>query len=574
MVATVSEDVKQQLEKDASLQTPVTVLSGFLGAGKTTLLQKMLSGKGGLKVGVVVNDLAAINIDSKLVKTDGIRQKVQQDGSGVDTDVIEMQNGCACCSASDDLIESLAKLLLVAAERGEKFDRLVIEGSGVTEPKNIRKQFFELELAEHPITQYCKLQNMITVVDSGNFLPIYNSADPLLLKSELVEESALEMQAMRKVASLLTEQVEVADYILLNKQDTISPEKHEELKAVVKALNPTASVLPCSYGDVDVGVVFGSKKKQWAAEGDEEMDFKRTVAQIQQELGAACTDPDCNDPTHKHTVLAKEECTDANCNDPTHKHTVLAKEECTDANCNDPTHKHTVLAKEECTDANCNDPTHKHTVLAKEECKDANCNDPTHSHNKVVESPQSKFGITSFVYSRRRPFDTERVKAAIMKLPIVGNPAIDNENQDHENKKSPMFRVLRSKGFMWVSTKHDEPLFWSQAGRFFELKDFGKFWASTDLRWWPDDELSLRDIARDFGGPDNKWGDRRQEIVFIGPEIDRAGIEAMLDDCLLTEEEFKKYVEEEVKRPDLVRLDFTQDPPVPIANVPETAGVA
>eukprot|EP00960_Hanusia_phi_P053589 762179-Hanusia_phi.AAC.1 len=276
MVATVSEDVKQQLEKDASLQTPVTVLSGFLGAGKTTLLQKMLSGKGGLKVGVVVNDLAAINIDSKLVKTDGIRQKVQQDGSGVDTDVIEMQNGCACCSASDDLIESLAKLLLVAAERGEKFDRLVIEGSGVTEPKNIRKQFFELELAEHPITQYCKLQNMITVVDSGNFLPIYNSADPLLLKSELVEESALEMQAMRKVASLLTEQVEVADYILLNKQDTISPEKHEELKAVVKALNPTASVLPCSYGDVDVGVVFGSKKKQWAAEGDEEMDFKRT----------------------------------------------------------------------------------------------------------------------------------------------------------------------------------------------------------------------------------------------------------------------------------------------------------
>eukprot|EP00960_Hanusia_phi_P074098 768153-Hanusia_phi.AAC.5 len=175
-----------------------------------------------------------------------------------------------------------------------------------------------------------------------------------------------------------------------------------------------------------------------------------------------------------------------------------------------------------------------------------------------------------------------------MKLPIVGNPAIDNENQDHENKKSPMFRVLRSKGFMWVSTKHDEPLFWSQAGRFFELKDFGKFWASTDLRWWPDDELSLRDIARDFGGPDNKWGDRRQEIVFIGPEIDRAGIEAMLDDCLLTEgewfmlceaililrtEEFKKYVEEEVKRPDLVRLDFTQDPPVPIANVPETAGI-
>ncbi|EKX34446.1 hypothetical protein GUITHDRAFT_57042, partial [Guillardia theta CCMP2712] len=479
---------------------PVTVLSGFLGAGKTTLLQKMLSGKGGLKVGVVVNDLAAINIDSKLVKTDGIRQKVQQDGSGVDTDVIEMQNGCACCSASDDLIESLGKLLLVAAERGEKFDRLVIEGSGVTEPKNIRKQFFELELVEHPITQYCKLQNMITVVDSGNFLPIYNSADPLLLKSELVEESALEMQAMRKVASLLTEQVEVADYILLNKQDTVTPEKNEELKAVVNALNPTATVLPCSYGDVDVGVVFGSKKKQWAAEGDEEMDFKRTVAQIQSEMSAACSDPDCKDPTHKHSV--------------------------------DPTHKHSVVAKEECKDADCKDPTHKHSVVAKEECSDPNCNDPTHSHSKVVESPQSKFGITSFVYSRRRPFDTERVKAAIMKLPIVGNPAIDNEEQDHENKKSPMFRVLRSKGFMWVSTKHDEPLFWSQAGRFFELKDFGKFWASTDLRWWPDDEISLRDIARDFGGPENKWGDRRQEIVFIGPEIDRAGIETILDECL------------------------------------------
>ena len=264
---------------------PITILSGFLGAGKTTLLRTMLQNRKGLKVGVVVNDMAAINIDAKLVKSDSTRPKGDPTmidspnlGGLLDTsDVLELQNGCACCSASDELLMSVMKLLLVSAEREEPYDRIVIEMTGVGEPKNIRKQFFDAGWASHPALEYAELKNMVTVVDSANFLHSFESADAVIDRPDLVEEESQMGAAERAIVDLLTEQVEVADYVLLNKADLLDKAKLTKVHALVSALNPSADVISCTYGQVELDVVLGSKRDRWVADKDDEDDFRLSV---------------------------------------------------------------------------------------------------------------------------------------------------------------------------------------------------------------------------------------------------------------------------------------------------------
>ena len=264
---------------------PITILSGFLGAGKTTLLRTMLQNRKGLKVGVVVNDMAAINIDAKLVKSDSTRPKGDPTmidspnlGGLLDTsDVLELQNGCACCSASDELLMSVMKLLLVSAEREEPYDRIVIEMTGVGEPKNIRKQFFDAGWASHPALEYAELKNMVTVVDSANFLHSFESADAVIDRPDLIEEESQMGAAERAIVDLLTEQVEVADYVLLNKADLLDKAKLTKVHALVSALNPGADVITCTYGQVELDVVLGSKRDRWVADKDDEDDFRLSV---------------------------------------------------------------------------------------------------------------------------------------------------------------------------------------------------------------------------------------------------------------------------------------------------------
>lgn len=575
--------------EETEKKIPISLLSGFLGSGKTTLLKQVLENKGGLKVGVVVNDVAAVNIDSKLVKgsgSDGATRQGIIGGKLLDTsDVMELQNGCACCSASDELLESVMKLLVVAAQKNETYDRIVIEMSGVAEPKNVRKTFFEMKYNEHPVFDYADLQNMVTVIDSANFLPLYQTSADLHERQDLVEPSN-DQYSDRKVVDLLTEQVEVADYILLNKQDLIKEGDDEKLRTIVSSLNPLADILSCSFGKADLDVVLGSKKDRWVANNDDEDDFRASLLAMKATAPSACTDPDCKDPTHTHahSHSHNQDCHDADCKDPSHEHEHDHAKNSHKHSQGKDSHAH--VHDEDCQDAACRDPshTHKHTHAASHshehthdvDCHDATCTDPSHSHTHATKIPsaEEKFGISSFVYSRRRPFNPDRLKNVIRQMPVVANSEQESKGGAWEipergskdmDGSSPMRRIIRSKGFVWLTNFHRIALYWSHAGKFMDLKEFGMYWASTPLDYWPQGDNDVRQIVNDFGPKGYLWGDRRQEIVFIGVDMDRTKIEALLDECLATDEEMKSYEEEAAKQaPDRVAINYEVDPPIPM----------
>jgi len=611
---------------------PITILSGFLGSGKTTLLRQVLQNKGGLKVGVVVNDMAAINIDSKLVKSDLTRlsdtASPKSDsalrGGLLDTsDVLELQNGCACCSASEELLQSVMKLLLVSAEAEEPYDRIIIEMTGVAEPKNIRKQFFDAAWGGHPALEYSELKNMVTVVDSANFLSSYQTAEAVLDRPDLVEDDVPPVSAGRAIVDLLTEQVEVADYVLLNKADLLTESKLDQLNAIVTALNPDADVLRCSYGKVDLDVVLGQARDKWVADADDEDDFRISVraakaaaeAQAKAEakakaeaqanahghshgemgpaLGHTHDGEECTDPSHGHSHGAAkavghthdgEECTD-----PAHGHSHGAATAVSVAAEPSQGHSHGETSPalghthdgEECTD-----PSHGHShgaatavSVAAEPSQGHSHGEtsPTHEHAHAHSSsrdldPQDKFGISSFVYTRRRPFHPERLKKLIAKLPVSAGQdkeALEGwvlpepENAAELGKDNPLRNIIRSKGFVWVSTYHRVALYWSHAGQFFDLKDFGMFWAATPLKYWPRETVERAQVITDFGMGE-KWGDRRQEIVFIGVGMQQDKIEAIVDQALLTNAEMEEYEQSNKSTPDKVKMDWTTSPPIPV----------
>ena len=245
----------------AETSVPVSMLSGFLGAGKTTLLRHMLQ-QSDLKIGCIVNDVASVNIDAKLIRTTGRDQDagLQNAGSNSNshkstadlTDTIELANGCACCSIADELFDSFESLLKVARKRGIKYDRIVLENSGVAEPQNIRDQFSEARALGHPLVEKVHLDTMVTVVDSASFMQDYSSKAPVAARPELGDGGG-----MRPVVDLLVEQVECADFIVLNKVDMLEGKVVEGLEAIVSSLNPLARVFTCEHGKVDMDELLG-----------------------------------------------------------------------------------------------------------------------------------------------------------------------------------------------------------------------------------------------------------------------------------------------------------------------------
>ena len=170
---------------------PVTLLSGFLGAGKTTLLKHILENKAGFKVGCVVNDVAAVNIDAKLVRNqttendDNDEDDVGNEIKRLNKDTIELQNGCVCCSVSQELAKSLWNLIDICDKRNETFDHIIIESTGVAEPKAVRDLFQDLEDNEEPIVERANLARMVTVVDSVDFFEKYSSKDSMENRPDL-----------------------------------------------------------------------------------------------------------------------------------------------------------------------------------------------------------------------------------------------------------------------------------------------------------------------------------------------------------------------------------------------------
>ncbi|MFD0676535.1 MULTISPECIES: GTP-binding protein [unclassified Paenibacillus] len=214
---------------------PVAVLSGYLGAGKTTVLNHILSNRNGLRVAVIVNDLSEVNVDAELIKDGGGLSRTEEA-------LVEMSNGCICCTLREDLLREVEKLA-----KQNRFDYILIESTGVSEPVPVAQTFTYMD-DEHGIdlSQFCRLDSMITVVDAYRFWSDFSSGETLLERKQAANEDD-----KREVVDLLIDQIEFCDVLILNKCDRISEDELNELEGVLRTLQPRARLIRASHGKVD-----------------------------------------------------------------------------------------------------------------------------------------------------------------------------------------------------------------------------------------------------------------------------------------------------------------------------------
>ncbi|WEX86851.1 GTP-binding protein [Sinorhizobium garamanticum] len=377
---------------------PVTVLSGFLGAGKTTLLNHVLSNRDGLRVAVIVNDMSEINIDASLVR-DGSANL-----SRTEEQLVEMTNGCICCTLRDDLLREVRNL----AEQ-DRFDYLLIESSGISEPLPVAITFdFRNENGES-LADVARLDTMVTVVDAANLLADYSCLDFLADRGETAGEGDI-----RTLVDLLVEQIEFADVIVLNKVGTASAEQLDAARKIIVGLNPDAKLIETDFGKVELREVLGTRR----------FDLLKAA---------------------QHPLWYKE---------------------------------------------------------------------LNGFKDHVPETEE--YGINSFVYRARQPFDPMRFQTFL-------------------NQSWP--GVLRAKGFFWLATRPYHVGELNQAGPLVRTGKMGLWWASVPKEQWPRDTDFHKAIAPYI---DPVWGDRRQEIVFIGADpMDETTLRAGLDACLIKEDAFR-----------------------------------
>lgn len=213
---------------------PVTVLSGFLGAGKTTLLNHILNNREGRRIAVIVNDMSEVNIDAALVREGGAEL------SRTDEKLVEMSNGCICCTLREDLLVEVRRLA-----QDDRFDQLVIESTGISEPLPVAETFTFEDEAGVCLDEFARLDTMVTVVDAFNFLKDYSSYDSIKARGESLGE-----EDERTVVDLLIDQIEFCDVIVINKVDLISAEEKAKLMAIIHSLNPRAQIEVTQFGQV------------------------------------------------------------------------------------------------------------------------------------------------------------------------------------------------------------------------------------------------------------------------------------------------------------------------------------
>jgi len=375
---------------------PVTVLSGFLGAGKTTLLNHVLNNSEGSRVAVIVNDMSEVNIDAQKLK------KGQSNLSRVDAKFVEMSNGCICCTLREDLLEEVARL----AKEG-KFDYLLIESTGISEPLPVAMTFvFETEEGEG-LSSLARLDTMLTVVDAKNFMEEYREAQELKER-----QLALGEDDDRNIADLLVDQVEFANILVLNKMDLVTEEEAGRLEAILKHLNPEATVIRSEHGQVPLASLFNTKL----------FDF---------------------DAVSESPAWLKEL-----------------------------------------------------------------------NGEHIPETEE--YGISSFVYRADEPFHPQRFWDVMRDDPLWAN-------------------VVRSKGFFWLASRPELMYEWAQAGGSCTHTASGLWLAVQPPELWPvENEAEREEILAQWH---EDYGDRIQELVFIGINMDKDKLIEALDACLLTPEE-------------------------------------
>ncbi|GMH90858.1 hypothetical protein TrVE_jg1310 [Triparma verrucosa] len=543
---------------------PVTLISGFLGSGKTTLLQRILTNKESRRVGVVVNDVAEVNVDAKLVKGPS------SDPSSASADgLVELENGCACCSASDEFLNSVSQLVTLSDLRSQSSDEpsfsdIVVEASGVSDPVGIRQAFQDAEMYGMPLMERVRLDTLVTVVDCTTFLKHVKKATrvsedetpemffrddedrqrkkddmskwlddlPEKLREALqagdAASSALSASSSKAVCELCVSQVETSDIILLNKADLVDESEVQRIKSLVKVLNPRGKVIVCERALVDVAdvlAVMGGDGVAICGVVDDHKDFVAAATDGHDHDHAGHDHADHDHASHDHSHASHDHSHDKSSHDHSH-----------DKSSHD--HSHDKSSHDHSHDESSHSHSHDHSETV---CEDPGCTDPTHSHDHSHSHSHShQFGhgaISSFVYRARRPFQPARLASVIDLLPS-SSPQSSSASSNHLFKN-----LLRAKGFTWMASSHKSAYYAAFAGAAFEMTCLGRWWSCLERERWPEEAVEA--IQSDFLEDDSFVGDRRNEIVFIGEGFDddetKNAIVTLLDECLLDDEEYLKY---------------------------------
>ena len=374
---------------------PVTVLSGFLGAGKTTLLNHVLNNRDGRRVAVIVNDMSEVNIDADLIREGTELSRAEEK-------LVEMTNGCICCTLRDDLLSEVRRLV----EEG-RFDYLLIESTGIAEPMPVAGTFDFRDADGQSLSDVARLDTMVTVVDAINLLNDFSSHDFLSDRGE-----SLGNEDTRTLVNLLTDQIEFANVVVLNKVQDAGAERVDAARKIIRALNPDAHLIEADHARVDPLAIFGTGL----------FDFDRAA---------------------EHPLWAKE------------------------------------------------------------------------LYGFAHHLPETEeYGISSFVYRARAPFHPSRIHAVL--------------NGDLPG-------VIRAKGHFWLASRPNWVAEFSLAGAVSSVTPLGGWWASVPKERWPTHPDALADVASKWQEP---WGDRRQELVFIGHGMDEAALRQKLDAALLPASSF------------------------------------
>tara|TARA_B100001559_G_C16444646_1_gene596156 strand:+ start:104 stop:1321 length:1218 start_codon:yes stop_codon:yes gene_type:complete len=377
---------------------PVTVLSGFLGAGKTTLLNHILHNKEGLKVAVIVNDMSEVNIDADIVKNENTLSRTEEK-------LVEMSNGCICCTLREDLMIEVERLA-----KENRFDYLLIESTGISEPVPVAQTFsFEDEENGIDLSKFSTIDTMVTVVDAFNFFKDFGSSE------KLVDRDLTNIEGdYRTIVNLLTDQIEFANVIILNKTDLVDQNTLGVLRGILHKLNPKAEVIESSFSKVSPSKILNTGL----------FDFE----EAEQNAGWI-------------EELGKDE----------------------------------------------------HTPETDE------------------------YGINSFVFRSKKPFDPDRFW-----------------NYLQHNFPS---NIIRSKGLFWLASRPDQALIWSQAGGSLKADSAGVWWSSMPYESRIRQATFIENIELIESDWDLNFGDRKNEIVFIGQNLDKEQIYSHLNACLSNDKE-------------------------------------
>lgn len=467
---------------------PVTILSGFLGSGKTTLLELMLTKAHRRKVAIIINDMSELNIDASLIQNHKVSKSEEK--------LIRLQNGCICCTLRGDLLEELVEL----AQNGS-FDNIVIESTGIAEPMQVAETFsneFSEMLLEAPdivtedeekllrkvldlggLEKISKIDACVTVIDALNFFSNIETTE--FLADRWGDKGQGERE--RTITDLMVDQIEFSDVIIINKKSLVGKKKLAKIRVLIKSLNPIAKILEADYCDVPLDEVLNTGK----------YSFEKAAS-------SAGWLQSINDMTIKEGYGNK-------------------------------------------------------------------------SRSVLTPKPETEeYGINNFVYQSRRPFHPERLYNLICDKFFVIEESASLEQEDlseneegstnHEDfeeseeegdknqdenlsekeilknkKNSPFGPLLRSKGFLWLATRFIQRGEWSSAGPMLTIKGGIPWFDVSGTEGIPDEALEL--IKKDFDGP---FGDRRNELVFIGLNLDKIKLCEELNSCLLNDKEYDKFI--------------------------------